>query len=46
MERNSCVYETFDDGVLSQPLESRLTEVETRLHGPRLIAQQVDWMLE
>ena len=31
---------------LLQPLESRMTEVETRLRGPRLIAQQVDLMLE
>ena len=31
-----------EDSVLLQPLESRLTELETRLHGTRPIAQQVD----
>ena len=36
----------FEVCVLLQPLESRLTEFETRLHGPSLIAQLVDWMLE
>ena len=29
-----------------QPLESRLTELVVRLHGPRVIAQLVVWMLE
>ena len=40
------VFGCFEDSVLLQPLESRLTELETRLHGPRLVALQDDWMLE